>query len=171
MKKQMLIVPAFAAALLVSLLAPGCRPAMSETGDSLAGAWRARVQFTTGALAPVKDLEFMYVFNEGGTMTESSNYDASPPMPPAYGVWKEVGIGQYEARYSFFMTSTASILDEISKGGGWAPNGHGVLVEKITLSEDGNSFDSTITLELFDRDGKPIEGGGEAAGKGERINF
>ena len=42
----------------------------------LVGQWRAKLQFTSGAFAPVKDLEFMYVFNLGGTMTESSNYDA-----------------------------------------------------------------------------------------------
>ena len=36
----------------------------------------------------MKDLEFMYVFNVGGTMTASSNYDGAPPVPPAYGVWR-----------------------------------------------------------------------------------
>jgi hypothetical protein len=51
-------------------------------GD-LAGEWRAQLQFSSGAFAPIKDLEFMYSFNQGGTMTESSNYDASPPVPPA----------------------------------------------------------------------------------------
>lgn len=40
--------------------------------DSLAGAWRTQVRFRDGALAEMKDLEFMVVFNAGGTMTESS---------------------------------------------------------------------------------------------------
>ena len=36
-------------------------------------------------LAAMKNLEFMYVFDADGTMTESSNYDSFPPGPPAYG--------------------------------------------------------------------------------------
>src|SRR4051812_3339242 len=56
--------------------------------EPLEGAWRSRVQFSSGDFAPVKDLEFLYVFNRGGTMTESSNYDSLPPSPPAYGVWR-----------------------------------------------------------------------------------
>ncbi len=49
--------------------------------------WRAR---------SAKDLEFMYVFHADGTMTESSNYDAFPPGPPAYGVWRNSGRRQYD---------------------------------------------------------------------------
>jgi hypothetical protein len=33
------------------------------------------MEFSTGAFASVKDLEFMYVFNYGGTMTESSKIE------------------------------------------------------------------------------------------------
>ena len=79
------------------LLGVGCRPEPKSlaAGDTaapdLVGEWRAPLQFTSGAFAPIKDLEFMYVFNQGGTMTESSNYDASPPVPPAYGIWRKVG--------------------------------------------------------------------------------
>ena len=51
-------------------------PASDTAALDLVGEWRAHLQFTSGAFAPVKDLEFMYVFNQGGTMTESSNYDA-----------------------------------------------------------------------------------------------
>jgi hypothetical protein len=42
----------------------------------------------------------MYVFNTGGTMTESSNYDGAPPVPPAYGVWRSVGPNEFEAKMS-----------------------------------------------------------------------
>jgi hypothetical protein len=62
-------------------------------------------------------------------------------------------------------------MDEIAKGGGWAPNGHGVLLEKVTLSEDGNAFASTIRFDLFDQQGKPVEGGGDATSHGQRIVF
>jgi hypothetical protein len=171
MKKYILIAPVFAATLLASISMTGCREGQKTTDAGLAGAWRGKVPGTSGWLAAMKDLEFMYVFNADGTMTESSNYDAFPPGPPAYGVWRKIGGRQYEAKYEVFLTKAVAIIDEISKGGGWAPNGYGVLLQKVTLSEDGNAFESTITFDLFDQEGKPVEGGGKATGHGERIAF
>ena len=51
------------------------------------------------------------------------------------------------------------------------PNGYGVLLQKIRLSPDGGAFDSTIALELFDAQGKPMAGGGKATARGRRIWF
>lgn len=139
--------------------------------DGLVGAWRSQVQFSDGAFTSVQDLAFMYVFNAGGTMTESSNYDGTPPVPPAYGTWKATGARQFEARYEFFMTKPPESFESIAKGGGWLPAGHGVLTEDISLSDDGDSFTSMITLVLFDQNGQPVEGGGKGNGKGARIDF
>jgi hypothetical protein len=171
MLRKLAILPAFAIGLLASTVPGTCLAQTGKGSDNLVGAWRGQVQFTTGAFAETKDLEFMYVFTVGGTMTESSNYDAAPPVPPAYGVWKKVGVRAYEARYHFFQSKAVSSPDELVKGGGWAPDGHGTLSQKIRLSADGNSFDSSITLELFDKGGKAIAGGGEASAKGRRIAF
>ena len=143
----------------------------TAAATDLQGEWRATLQFSTGAFAPIKDLEFMYVFNQGGTMTESSNYDASPPVPPAYGIWRKVGDGKFEAKYEFYVTKAPAKFEEIAKGGGWAPAGRGVFVEQITVSADGNSYTSTIKYDQFDAAGKPAEGGGEATGKGVRLVF
>jgi hypothetical protein len=159
------------AALVLSIFAIGCQVTPGKAEAGLAGAWRGKVPGTSGWLASMKGLEFMYVFNADGTMTESSNYDAFPPGPPAYGVWRKVGVRQYEAKYAVFQTKPVAILDEIAKGGGWAPNGHGVLTQKITLSDDGNAFESTIRFDLFDPQGKAVAGGGEATGHGDRIRF
>ena len=144
---------------------------VSVANDMLSGAWRAKVQFKTGMLADWKNLEFMYAFNHGGTMTESSNYDGSPPGPPAYGVWKKTGARQFEARYEVFLTKSANPLEEIAKGGGWLPDGHGVLAEKITLSADGKSFTSRIRWDMFDQAGKAVESGIEGTGEGRRMGF
>src|SRR4051812_27699208 len=78
--------------------------AATDAAPDLQGEWRAKLQFTSGAFASIKDLEFMYAFNQGGTLTESSNYDASPPVPPAYGIWRKVGTKQFEAKYEFYVT-------------------------------------------------------------------
>jgi hypothetical protein len=162
---------------LIVLHFGACRPeparptaSGSDTLD-LVGEWRAKLRFSSGAFAPIKDLEFMYVFNQGGTMTESSNYDASPPVPPAYGIWRKVGPGQFEAKYEFYVTRAPAAFAEIARGGGWGPAGRGVFLERITLSEDGGSFTSKIRYEQFDTAGKPMEGGGEATGQGVRLAF
>lgn len=147
-------------------------PAVSNPASpELLGQWRAQLQFTSGAFAAIKDLEFMYVFNSGGTMTESSNYDGAPPVPPAYGIWRNTGPKQFEVKYEFYVTKAPAAFEEISKGGGWGPAGRGVFVEKITLSDNGKSFTSKIKYDQFDAAGKPAEGGGEATGKGVKLAF
>jgi hypothetical protein len=171
MFRTLALFTAFTIGLLASAVSSICMAQAGKGSDNLVGAWRGQVQFVTGAFAETKDLEFMYVFNLGGTMTESSNYDAAPPVPPAYGVWKKVGVRKYKAKYQFFQSRAASLADELIKGGGWAPDGHGTLSQRITFSADGNSFDSSITLELFDDRGKAIAGGGEASASGKRIAF
>jgi len=161
--------------LMIALLASSCiavnNNETNAASDELVGAWKGKVQFKTGAFAAVTDLDFLYVFNAGGTMTESSNYDAMPPVTPAYGVWKRTSPRQYEARYVYHWTKPPAALDEITKGGGWSPGGDGVLTQKITLSEDGNTFDSTIRYEAFDSQGKPTDPASEASAKGVRIKL
>ena len=157
--------------LFAGMLAGDCLAQATEGSDDLVGAWRGSMQFATGAFAGTKDLELMYAFAEGGTMTESSNYDAAPPVPPAYGVWKRVGVRRYEAKYQFFQSRAVTSADELVKGGGWAPNGYGVITQTFTLSGDGRTFDSKARLELFDKEGKPMAGGGEATARGARIAF
>ena len=164
--------------LSASLLLTATYPTVSSSAahknpdnDNLIGSWRAQVKFKDGAYSPLKGLEFMYAFNSGGTMTESSNYDASPPVPPAYGVWRKIQPRQYEAKYVFFSSKAPKAFQDIASGGGWLPGGSGVLVEKITLSEDGKTFKSTIRLNVFDESGKHIESNSEAEAQAVRITF
>ena len=157
--------------LSAGLLATGCSTYEKSETNNPVGAWRGKVQFKSGPFASVKDLEFMYVFNEGGTMTESSNYDGAPPVPPAYGVWRKTGLGRFEAKYEFYSTKSPTSFDEIVRSGGWVPSGRGVLLERITLSEDGRSFKSTIMYRALDQAGKPIEVSGDAETDATRIDF
>jgi hypothetical protein len=163
-------------AVAVTLLLGACAPSSSvqeelNATDALVGAWRSQIHFSSGAFAAMKDLEFMYVFNQGGTLTESSNYDAAPPVPPAYGIWKTVGVRQFEAKYLFYVTRPPAKLEDITGGGGWMPAGYGEFVERITLTADGKSFTSNIKYTAFDQAGKPVEGAGEATGRGARMIF
>lgn len=146
----------------------------AKTGSvepGLVGAWHGKVQFSSGVLASIQDLEFMYVFNAGGTMTESSNHDSAPPVPPAYGVWRKTGARQYEAKYKFFWNNPPKAFEEIAGGGGWPPGGSAVLLEKITLSGDGKSFTSTLSFDVLDNNGAVIETGSQGEAQASRIDF
>jgi hypothetical protein len=163
--------------LLVLLCAlSACAPAARDDSTPpapapLIGAWRSKLQFSSGAFEPIKNLEFMYVFNGGGTLTESSNYDGAPPVPPAYGVWRQLSPEEFEAKYAFYITQPPKRFADITSGAGWLPNGHGVFTERIRLSADGQSFESSISYSAFDSLGAPAAGGGEATGRGTRIGF
>lgn len=150
-------------------LAASC--ARAPAASPLVGAWRSRIAFESGAFAQIKNLEFMYVFNAGGTLTESSNYDQAPPVPPAYGVWREVGPSEFEAKYFFYLTRPPYRVEQLIAGEGWAPDGHGEFLERIRLSPDGKSFESTMTYQPFDSAGRPAMGEGKATGHGTRIAF
>jgi hypothetical protein len=164
--RHAILLPAAACALF------GCTPSPTpEAAPALVGAWRSKVQFLDGPFAAVKDLEFLYAFNQGGTMTESSNYDGAPPVPPAYGTWRETSPNTFEAKYVFFNSKPPAKFEDITGGGGWSPGGYGELQEKITLNADGKSFDSEIKLEMFDQSGKPATSGGKATGHGSRIGI
>lgn len=139
--------------------------------DDLTGAWKGKVQFRTGEFSEVKDLEFMWVFNAGGTMTESSNYDGAPPVPPAYGIWRKIGENRYEARYEFYWTNIPASLEDITEYGGFTPGGYGILLEKITLAADGMSYRSEIKFDSFDNKGKQIAFGDAAEAEAQRMKF
>lgn len=157
------------AGLLIIILS--CSEQRNPQPDDLVGAWKGKVQFKTGAFAEIKDFEFMWVFNAGGTMTESSNYDGVPPTPPAYGIWKKTGEKQYEARYEFYWNKVPASYEELARAGGFPNAGYGVLSEKIILTEDGKSYRSTIKFNLFDQAGKQAAFNDEATAEAKRMEF
>ncbi len=123
-------------------------------------------------MAEMKDLEFLYAYNAGGTMTESSNYDeAANSSPPAYGAWKQTGPRTFATKYVFYTTKAPDPAAGQPSGGDWWPDGHGELTEVITLADDGQTYRSKVTLSQFDKADAPIAGGGEGAGAGTRIAF
>ncbi len=162
--------PFFVALLLLGGCTGSSTPAPAAVSP-LVGAWENRLQFSSGDMAAIKDFRFLYSFNLGGTMTESSDYDGAPPVPPAYGVWHEIGPNKFEAKYVFYQTKPPASFKEISSGSGWLPTSRGILTERINLAADGNSFESTLTYEPFDMSDKPVKGGGEGKGHGSRIRF
>jgi hypothetical protein len=90
-------------------------------------------------------------------------------VPPAYGVWREAGSGRFEAVYVFYTTKPPEKPDQLMQG--WTPAGRGELTERIELAPDARSFESTITLRLFDTAGHTVPGGGQGSGHATRIDF
>jgi hypothetical protein len=160
----------FLAVLSLLSLSIACTSKPSTDSAPLIGAWRSSIEVETGGLAEITGLEFMYVFNAGGTLTESSNYDGAPPVPPAYGVWRTIGPNEFEATFEFFST-VPSQGDAFIKGAGWPPSGRGVFTERIEVSRDAQTFTSTIRYEIFGLRDELLETGGTARGAGVRIGF
>lgn len=156
--------------LLLSLLvAIGCQnEAEVKPGAPIVGAWRSQVQFESGPFASVKDLTFMYAIHDDKTLMESSNYDGAPPVPPAYGLWREIGERKFELRYEFFVTRLPDSADGLALGSAFLPAGRGVLTEVVSLAADGNAFESTIKLTLLDIQGQESNGG-TAHSRGTRM--
>jgi hypothetical protein len=86
-------------------------------------------------------------------------------------VWRELGPHEFEAQYEFFMAAPPSNFEDLKNGGGWLPAGRGVLTERIKLSDDAQTFTSTIRYDALDSMGKPLEESGEAEVRGERIGY
>ena len=151
---------------------PSSQMSVSTDRDGLVGAWRSKIVFRNGPLAEMKELEFLYAYNAGGTMTESSNYDeAANSSPPAYGIWKQNTPRTFETKYPFYTTKAPAPGDGAPNGSDWWPAGHGVLTETIALADDGRTYTSTIKLATFDRSGTPVDGGAEGTGAGTRVVF
>ena len=163
--------PKLLSATLFLVLAGCSRPEARRHTPALVGAWRSAIHFDSGPLASMADLQFLYVFNDGGTLTESSNYDAVPPVAPAYGVWKEVGPNEFVARYEFFLTKPPAHLDDLTTGGGWLPAGRGVLSEQIQVAVDGKSFISTIRYQGLDANGAPAPDAAVGRGRAMRMSL
>jgi hypothetical protein len=162
------------AALVITGCGSGASSHMSGSADRgmLVGAWRSKIVFRSGPLAEMKGLEFLYAYNAGGTMTESSNYDeAANSSPPAYGVWKQIDSRTFETKYVFYTTKAPGPDDRAPNNSDWWPAGHGVLTETITLSNDGQTYTSAIKLAIFDRAGTTITDRGDGTGAGTRITF
>ena len=173
MKIRSIVPTILSAGLLTVLLIIlfSCSEQKNPQIDNIVGAWKGKVQFKTGVYAEIKDFEFMWVFNAGGTMTESSNYDGVPPTPPAYGIWKKTGNKQYEARYEFYWNKVPASYEELARAGGFPNAGYGVLSEKIILSEDEKSYSSIIKFNLFDQTGKQTVFNDEATAEANRMKF
>jgi len=146
------------AAVAVLLVCAGCgggkNAAPKPAAPSLEGGWRSRVTFTSGPFKGVP-FQFLITYSAGGGMVESSNFDESPPVPPAYGSWGRTGTNTFKNTYIFWTSKAVAPGDA---GKGWTFSGNGILNEDITLAPTGDSYTSRISYQLYDARDQPISG-------------
>lgn len=70
-------------------------------------------------------------------MTASSSYDSAPPVPPADGVWEQLAVGAYRQLFGSYGSQPPADLATFTSRGGWAPGGHGVVMQELRLAADG----------------------------------
>jgi hypothetical protein len=139
-------------ALVVLLVCVACSKASAPKATaqpSLEGAWRSHVTFTSGPLKGIP-FQFLITYAAGGGLVESSNFDESPPVLPAYGSWGRLGPTSFKSTYIFWTTSTAPK--------GWTFSGSGILSENITIAKTGDAYASAIAYQLFDTKDVAIPG-------------
>jgi len=139
-------------------------PASSQ--PSLEGGWRAHVAFASGPLKGVP-FQFLITYSAGGGLVESSNFDESPPVPPAYGSWGKTGGNTFKTTYIFWTTKAVATGDATK---GWTFSGSGVLSESIALAGSGDAYTSTISYQLYDSKDQALNGqSGTGTAKASRI--
>ena len=143
-----------AIALLACMACGGGNKPAAAKAQSLEGAWRSHVTFTSGPFKGVP-FQFLITYAAGGGLVESSNFDESPPVPPAYGSWGRTGANAFKSTY-IFWTSKAAAPGDATKG--WTFSGSGILSENIRLSSTGDSYTSGIAYQLYDAKDQPIAG-------------
>jgi hypothetical protein len=137
----------------------------TETQRGLEGAWRVNITVETGPFAGLQ--QFLVTYSAGGGMVESSNFDAMPPVPPAYGSWVATAESTFRSTYVFFTTEQ---VDRLDPGAGWGFSGSGKFRESITVGPNGDDYTSRLSYQLFDTADKALPGqSGEGFGVGSRI--
>lgn len=122
--------------------------------SSVAGAWRVNLSGFGPNAVPI-----LMTFTRDGTLLQTDTPVALPqPVPPSsaasngHGIWRKTGSREYAFTYVKIF---------------YSPNGPALATAtqraKLTLSDDGNSFNAAIVgTEFADANGAPIGGGGVA---------
>ena len=111
---------------------------ISTGGQSLEGTWIAQVSMPGGALA----------LFELGTYHANGSYsgaNVNPLHTDHKGVWLRVGDRKFVATYMFFTHDDKGVFNGIVKARA-----------SVTISEDGNSYDSMVERVIMDTSGKEL---------------
>ena len=135
---------------LLGLLLIGCAQifALGQSDGnrepSIVGVFRTTVtQRNCQTGSPIAVFQGLSTFNKGGTMTETSTALSPALRSPGHGVWQRGSGSQY---YSFAFTFL-----RFNPDGTFA--GTQVIRQYSTLAPDGNRYDSTGYIEVYNASG------------------
>lgn len=115
---------------------------------ALEGTWNVVVTLRncdTGA--PVGTFKAMDLFIQGGSMVDTN---AAPPTTrgPGFGSWEYVGEQQFTATLRFFIYNPDGSFAGVRR-----------VAQEISMGDDNNSWESTVTNIIFNPAGTPIATG------------
>lgn len=136
-------------AVVLALLAQACTSSTSaqssDAMDPIEGLWNSQVTVTncqTGAV--MRQFQAMNLFIHGGTVTDT---DVQPPSThgPAFGTWQASGGAQYTSVFQLYRYNPDGSFAGANK-----------VTRSITLGVDGNSFNSTLAIDVEDPTGATL---------------
>jgi hypothetical protein len=152
MKRQIVkVIGGVSLTILVAVLAQFWVSAQEQTGNepTLVGSWDARItsrDCETGTPIPfIPVFPAIITYDKGGTMQETDLGGPGLVRLPGHGVWKRENGRQNSAAFRFLNFN----LDRSFVG-------TNVIRSAITLSNSGNEYTSTDTLEVLDANGNVI---------------
>jgi hypothetical protein len=97
--------------------------------------------------APLGTFRAMDMFIQGGSMVDTN---AAPPSTrgPGFGSWEYVGEHQFTATLRFFIYNPDGTFAGVRR-----------VAQEITMADDNNSWESTVTNIIFNPAGTPIATG------------
>jgi hypothetical protein len=120
-----------------------------NTDNGLEGAWRLQVTVrdchTRQAL---RTFPAVFTFSKGGTATVITTGQLPSLATPGLGVWRQTGDHNYSAVTDVFVFSPA---------GTWIQTHR--LTRAIQVSDDGDSFNDQVALQILDAADNPIATG------------
>jgi len=120
--------------------------ARRENTRKLEGSWNhtgTRLNCSTGA--SMGTFVAMFTFNRGGTFWESGTQISPALRSPSHGIWSYDSNGSYTTAFQFFRFNADGTLA-----------GRQIIRQQVELSQDGNSYTTTATAQVFDVNGNVI---------------
>jgi hypothetical protein len=120
--------------------------AARDRSRKLEGSWNIQVtgrNCQTGEA--IRTFPSMFTFMRGGTMTEWGSGNPPATRGLGHGVWSFDAAGRFASAFQFFRFNADGTLA-----------GRQIVRQQIELGEDGGSFTSSATAQVFDAAGNVI---------------
>jgi hypothetical protein len=118
-----------------------------EGARAIEGLWNTAVTIRNCQNGdPILTFRAMDLFNQGGTEVDTNNAVPSAMFPsvrpPGFGIWQYLGVRRFSVNIRFFLFNPDG-----------TPAGHRRIVQDILLSENNDTWESTVATTNYDLNG------------------